>query len=148
MYSLNRKGWNENCGNQIHWPKFLRCFWDLKTAYLLCNYKFATYQSSLVCKKRKQVQINSAHLRGTSSRHQAIQCFQNLQISYVSQILQWIPTKPSDGEAKGSLLELFQKDFFRIYHWRKVVCLFVTFRSPKPQCLLPCSWYHWKALDE
>jgi hypothetical protein len=53
------------------------------------------------------------------------QRFQNLQIWYVSQILQWIPTKPNDGEAKGSLLELFQKDFLRIYHWRKVVCLFV-----------------------
>ncbi len=77
-----------------------------------------------MCKKRNQVQINSAHSRGASSRHQPIQCFQNLQISYVSQILQWIPTKPNDGEAKGSLLELFQKDFFRIYHWRKVICLF------------------------
>jgi hypothetical protein len=62
------------------------------------------------------------------------QCFQNFQISYVSQILQWIPTKPNDGEAKGSLLGLFQKDFLRIYHWRKVVCLFclfVTFLAPK-----------------
>jgi hypothetical protein len=124
MYIPDRKGWNENCGNHICWPKFLRCFWDLKTAWLQCKCKLATYQSSLVCKKRKQVQINSTHSRGASSCHQPIQCFQNLQISYVSQILQWIPTKPNDGEAKGSLLELFQKDFFRIYHWRKVVCLF------------------------
>jgi hypothetical protein len=76
-----------------------------------------------VCKKRKQVQVNSTHLRGASSHHQAIQCFQDLQNSYVSQILQWIPTKPNDGEAKDSLLKLFQKDFFRIYHWWKVVCL-------------------------
>jgi hypothetical protein len=74
-------------------------------------------------KKRKQVQINSVHLRGASSRYRPIQCFQHLQISYVSQILQWIPTKPNDGEAKGSLLELFQKDFLKIYHWRKVVFL-------------------------
>jgi hypothetical protein len=50
-------------------------------------------------------------LEGPPSRHWPIQCFQNLQISYVSQILQWIPTKPNDGEAKGSLLELFQKIF-------------------------------------
>jgi hypothetical protein len=36
-----------------------------------------------------------------------------------------------------------------IYLWRKVVCLFclfVTLKSPKPWCLLPHSWYHWKNL--
>jgi len=41
MYFPDRKGWNENCGNHICWPKFLRCFWDLKTAKLVqlqaCN---------------------------------------------------------------------------------------------------------------
>jgi hypothetical protein len=102
--------------------------------------------------KEKEASSNKfSSLEGGSSRHLPIQCFQNLKISYVSQILQWIPTKPNDREAKGSLLELFQKDFLRIYHWQKVVCLFclfITFRSPKPQCLLPCSWYHRKALDE
>jgi hypothetical protein len=39
-----------------------------------------------------------------------------------------------------------------IYLWRKVVCLFclfclfVTLKFPKPLCLLPHSWYHWKNL--
>jgi hypothetical protein len=28
------------------------------------------------------------------------------------------------------------------------VCLVVMLRASKQWCLLPCSWYHWKALDE
>ncbi len=36
---------------------------------------------------------------------------------------------------EGSLLVLF-------------VCLFATLRSSKLWCLLPHSWYHWKALNE
>ncbi len=29
-----------------------------------------------------------------------------------------------------------------------LVCLFITLRSPKPQCLLLHSWYRWKALKQ
>jgi hypothetical protein len=27
-------------------------------------------------------------------------------------------------------------------------CLFFTLKSPKPQCFLPHSWYHWKIVNE
>jgi hypothetical protein len=28
------------------------------------------------------------------------------------------------------------------------VCFIVMLRASKQKCLVPCSWYHWKALDE